>query len=84
MTEDIKKHLWDYAVLVLIIFVGGVIFFFNQDKIVKFKVGTLAALAYIFWGVFHHFLEKNLNLKIVVEYTLIGAIAIVLLGGLLL
>jgi len=84
MIEDIKRHFWHYAVLVLVIFAGGIVFFSYPDKMVKFKVGTLTTLAYIFWGIFHHLAEANLNFKIVIEYTLIGALAIVLLGGLLL
>jgi hypothetical protein len=84
MIEDIKSHFWHYAILVLVIFVGGIVFFSYPDKTVKFRVGTLTALAYIFWGIFHQLMEANLNLKIVVEYTLIGVLAIILLGGVLL
>lgn len=84
MIEDIKSHFWHYLVLVLIIGCGGLVFGFYPDKAVKFKVAALVALAYIFWGIFHHLTEGNLNFKIVVEYTLIGALAIILLGGVLL
>lgn len=84
MIEDLKIHFWHYAILILIIFVGGIVFFSYPDKTTKFQVGALTALAYIFWGIFHHLMEANLNLKIVVEYTLIGALAIILLGGVLL
>lgn len=84
MIKDIKDHYWHYLVLILIIFVGGMVFFSYPDKMVKFRVGALTALAYILWGIFHHLMEDNLNLKIVVEYTLIGTLSIILLGGVLL
>lgn len=84
MIKDIKTHFWHYAILILIILVSGIAFFSSSDKTVKFQVGVLAAFAYVFWGFFHHFLEDNLNVKIMVEYILIGALSVVLLGGILL
>jgi len=84
MRKEIKSHFWHYAVLILIIFLGGIVFFSYPDKLIKFKVGILTALAYIFWGILHHLLEANLNAKIMIEYSLIGALAIIVLGGVLL
>lgn len=84
MIESIKTHFWHYAILATIILVGGIAFFSSSDRTIKLQVGILTALAYILWGVFHHLLENNLNLKIMVEYTLIGVLAIILLGGILL
>jgi len=82
--EDVKAHFWHYLVLVAMIFVGGLAFFASPHNTAKFQVAALIALAYIFWGIFHHLLENNLNLKIVVEYTLIGLLSVILLGGILL
>ena len=39
----------------------------------------ITAVAYVLWGFIHHAMRKDLHQKIVVEYLLIGAIAIVLL-----
>ena len=84
MIEDLKSHFSHYLILVLILFIGGVVFVLDSNKIIKFQVGTLVATAYVFWGIIHHFLEKNLKLKIMVEYMLIGALSVALLGGILL
>lgn len=84
MIEDVKTHLWHYAILMLMIFSGGVVFFFSPNKMIKFQLGVLVATAYVVWGMTHHFLEKNLNPKIVIEYILIGFLAVILLGGALL
>lgn len=84
MLEDIKSHFWHYAILVLVILIGAIAFFSYPDKMVKFQIGTLTALAYIFWGIFHHLMENSLNFKIMVEYSLIGLLSIILLGGALL
>jgi uncharacterized membrane protein len=42
-------------------------------------VGIVTAVAYVLWGLIHHAMRKDLHQKIVVEYLLIGTIAIVLL-----
>ena len=84
MIHDIKSHFWHYVILLLIILVGGIVFFSYSDKMIKFQVGALTAIAYIFWGIFHHLLEGSLNLKIMIEYNLIGVLSAVLLGGILL
>lgn len=84
MIKDFKDHFWHYLILFLILLVGGLVFILEPNKIIKFQAGTLVAAAYIFWGIIHHFLEKNLNFKIMVEYMLIGALSVILLGGILL
>jgi hypothetical protein len=38
----------------------------------QMQVGMVTGLAYIFWGVFHHLYDHDLNWKIVVEYVAIG------------
>lgn len=84
MIKDIKNHIWHYTILLLIILVGGFGFLSTSDKIVRFQIGVVMTLGYTFWGAIHHYLEKNLNFKIVIEYILIGLLAIVFLGGTLL
>jgi len=41
-------------------------------------VVIVAVLAYIGWGVTHHFLDKRLRLGIIFEYLLVGALVILL------
>lgn len=82
--KDLKQHAWHYLTLVIILLVGGIAFLTSTEKIFRFEIGALMAIAYIFWGFIHHHLENNLKPKIMVEYTLIGALAVILLGGVLL
>ncbi len=84
LINEIKNHFWHYLILVLIILTGGIAFLAHPDRQGKFQIGCLVALSYIGWGIFHHLLENNLKLMIVVEYTLVAILAIVLLGGILL
>lgn len=42
-------------------------------------VAIITSLSYIVWGIIHHALAGELHPKIVIEYILIGGIAIVLI-----
>lgn len=84
MMKELRTHFWHYFFLVIIMGSGGFAFLATPDKQLKFRIGGLLALAYILWGIFHHILEHNLKLKIVVEYSLIGLLGLILLGGALL
>lgn len=79
-----KINVLHYIVLGIILCVGvGAFYFVRSDSSLQFIVGVVTSLAYVLWGFIHHALQKDLHQKIVVEYVLIGAIAIVLLATLL-
>jgi len=77
-----KKHiLVQYIVLVLILLAGIISFYLVRgNPTLQFRIGIITSISYVVWGILHHTLENNLHKKIVVEYLLIGAIAIVLLA----
>lgn len=60
---------------------GGVLAFYlvRPNVAAQLIVSITTAIAYVAWGIIHHAIEGDLHPKIVVEYVLIGAIAIVLL-----
>jgi len=72
--------------LILICILAGGLFAFyyvrpNAD--LQFTIGTITSMAYVLWGIIHHALKKDLHTRVVVEYILMGAIAIVLLATIL-
>ncbi len=73
-----------YIVLILILS-GGVAGFYNAapNILTQFIVGVVTSVAYIIWGVVYHALKKDLHTRVMVEYVLISAIAIVLLATVL-
>lgn len=82
-------HIYHYLVL-LIIFIVVILsrIFYGFDKNLLIQVIYIIAFIYVGWGIIHHFLEHDLTFKIVVEYILIAAVAmlivlIALRGGLL-
>ncbi len=76
MTEKITN----YIVLVIILALGVASFIYvRPDTTLQLIIGIATSLAYVCWGLIHHALNRDLHTKVVVEYVLIGAIAIVLL-----
>lgn len=77
MIIDLKKHFYYYISLFGIIFLG--VFLVLQtsfDKNLQMAIVILTTLSYILLGIIHHFINHDLKLKIVVEYILIGTLAV--------
>jgi hypothetical protein len=69
-----------FFVLIAILTIGVLTFIsVRPNTSLQLLVGIVTAVAYVLWGFIHHAMRKDLHQKIVVEYLLIGAIAIVLL-----
>jgi uncharacterized membrane protein len=75
-----KQTVIHFLVLIAILAAGILTFIVvRPNTTLQLLVGIITAAAYVFWGIIHHVIQKDLHQKIVVEYFLIGAIAIVLL-----
>lgn len=71
-----------YHLVVLAAILGlGVITFFSlaPNRSLQLLVGIVTTVAYVTWGLMHHAIEGDLYRKVVVEYLLIGAIAVIML-----
>lgn len=73
-------HTMHFIILILILLgSAGAFLLLQGNHTSQLIVGVLTAVSYTLWGIIHHMLQKDLHTKIVVEYILMGAIAIVLL-----
>lgn len=78
MFKDIKSHISHYLVLLVVLAIGLESFWlFSFNKTTQTLIVSATAFSYFCWGVVHHYLENNLNLKIVIEYALIAVLGIV-------
>lgn len=79
-----KRYPWAHTAILFLILGGGIttIVYTNGDRILQLAAGVVTAVAYVLWGVIHHMLTGDLHRKIVIEYLLIGLIAIALLATL--
>lgn len=74
-------HFVHYLLLVLILITGFVMFLIApQYNISRFCVIISTTSAYVLWGIIHHWVEKRLDVRIIIEYMLIGLLVISLLG----
>lgn len=80
--QDIHLHLIHYIFLASIL-IGGIGAFIvlsgETDK--QFASIIITSSIYFFWGLSHHHLEGDLNIKIVVEYLVISILSIILIRG---
>jgi hypothetical protein len=77
MVKKLKKHLWYYLSLLILFSIGFVVTVllspnFNLQKI------TISAtiVAYVVWGIFHHYKNHELTGRIMIEYILIGLLGL--------
>lgn len=79
-----QMKIFHFAVLALILIGGlGAFWFVRPNTTLEFDISIITSVAYVFWGIIYHAMQKDLHQKVVVEYILIGAIAIVLLATVL-
>lgn len=71
-----KAH---YLPLVLIVLAGLFgIYWFNFNRPIQLSIMLGIVISYISWGITNHTIHKDLHPKIVVEYLLLGMLAILL------
>lgn len=75
-----KTHILHFLILLGILGIGVASFFAAKGSSgLQFFIGVVTALAYVVWGIIYHAIAGDLHKKVVVEYVLIAAIAILLL-----
>lgn len=79
-----KKYPWLHTVVLFLILAGGIGMFYYTagNQMMQLASGIATTICYVVWGITHHMMIGDLHKKIVIEYLLIGAIAIVLLATL--
>lgn len=74
--NQIKKHTGYYLSLIIILALG--IFLSLQtsgDRQLQMLIMVMTVFFYVLWGILHHLLEHDLSIKIMIEYVLMGSLA---------
>ena len=75
-----KRHMFHFFILFVLLSVGtGAFFLADGNRQLQLFIGTMTSLTYVVWGMLHHAIQSDLHPKVVIEYVLIGVIAVVLL-----
>jgi len=78
--KDISKAPADYLILLTTsVFFLVFLRLFKGERFSSFLTLLLFVAFYILWGVYHHAQEKTVHIKNVVEYILVGFLALILL-----
>lgn len=74
-----------HTLILFCIVAGGLMAFFyvQSNASLQLTVGVITSITYVLWGIIHHAIQKDLYSKVVIEYVLMAAIAIVLLATVL-
>ena len=86
MIRHHKFHSFTAQYVMLFLLVATGFFAFNSltgMPAKQFQVGMVTAAAYLFWGIFHHLSQEDLNWQVVVEYISIAIFGIAVLWMLL-
>lgn len=78
------KHLSHYMLLFGILLFGfaGLILF-SYDRSFQIVVAIATAVAYIAWGVFHHYMHDDLHLETFIEYVAIAVLGLIIMFSLI-
>ena len=83
--RNISKHLSHYLPLFGILAFGFVAFWlFSYDRVFQIAVAISTALAYVLWGAVHHYIHRDLNVSVIVEYLVIASLGLVVIFSLVL
>lgn len=84
MKKEIKKHYLYYLSLILVFGLGIFICLKSQSIQLQTMVTLLVTLFYVTMGIVHHSGNHKLNIRISVEYILIGILGLSLVSVVLL
>ncbi|MBI2029717.1 hypothetical protein HYT02_04830 [Candidatus Gottesmanbacteria bacterium] len=81
---DFSHHIFHYLVLTIIL-VGGLTAFFSfrNYPVIQFLIGIGISLTYVLWGIIHHYIDRDLSIKIVIEFAVIAVFVIIILWNVL-
>jgi len=78
------KHLPHYLLLFGILFAGFAgLTLFSYDESFQTAIAIATAVAYVFWGIIHHSIHKDLHLETVVEYVVVASLGLIIIFSLI-
>lgn len=78
--KDITHHIQHYLPLIGVLFAGFMGFnLFSYDKLFQEAIIISVGVAYIAWGVVHHYIHGDFHLSIFLEYVAIATLGVVLI-----
>jgi hypothetical protein len=73
MLKRLSEHTAYYVSLVAILSLSFLLAYSSTNRTFQIGVVIAATFFYVLWGIMHHLMNHDLNMKIMLEYILIGA-----------
>ena len=82
--RSFARHLPHFLALFGILIAGfaGLILF-SYDRSFQMAVGIATAVGYVFWGIAHHALHRDLHIETIIEYIVIASLGLVAIFGII-
>ena len=82
--EDIREHFDHYLALLFILGFGIASFvFFQRTPQMQIVSAFLTTSFYVLWGIVHHYIEKDLHIRVVVEYMTVALLGFLILWSII-
>lgn len=83
--KSLARHLPHYMLLFGLLLAGfaGLILF-SYDKNFQIAIAIATGVAYIAWGIIHHYIHKDFHLEVLIEYAAVVVLGLVVLFSLIL
>lgn len=82
--HDVTRHMPHWASLIGIIVAAFLGFlFFAYDQVFQSAIMVSAGVAFVIWGIVHHWLHEDLHPKVVLEYIATALVGTIILLSLI-
>lgn len=82
--HKLAKHIQHYTPLIGVLVAGLIGFYiFSYDKAFQAVIAVSLATSYVSWGIIHHYIHKDLNVQIVLEYSTIAFLGVIMVFSVL-
>lgn len=72
-----KQAVYHFVILIAVLLIGLLSFVsLRGNPTSQLVVGIITSIAYVVWGILHHYASGDLYKRVVIEYCLVGCIAI--------
>lgn len=83
MFARLSKHSAYYIFLIVIFVLGFLLAYNSSNRTFQIAAVIVTTFFYVLWGILHHLINHDLNVKIVIEYILIGVFGLTIIFFLL-
>lgn len=82
--KKVTTHIQHYLPLLGILSAGTLGFvIFSYDRVFQASTVLATAVAYVVWGIVHHYIHRDLHLSVFIEYIAVAALGVAIIFSLL-